>query len=728
MKEVSVEDILQNYNLIVPEIQREYVWGYNEFGIFQTFIKDLKEGFELTGEETQEIIALKQTINNPLIDENTKKTLAIALKQLSKPSKSFNIGFLYSYRPSYYIGNDREEDLYLIDGQQRFTTLFLVLFYFSIKEKRKTDFTTLFKFDAQNEKIAFDYRVRSITHQFIFDLITNSNSVEDLLDIRNKQWFLLNYQNDVTIKSIVGIDDKSGVFNLLSNVFNSDENKYYEYVKNEIRFWHFKTEETSQGEELYITMNSRGQQLADNETIRAKLFDSEEVKQNPLEWSEKWELWQDFFWKNRNKNNKDVTADEGFNEFLRWVQLLKMYETHQLKKISQSNSIQNEKFIKVIQWESDSKLDVIYLTLKDIDLCFRSLEYLYTEFKQQLISEIIPKYKVCKNFDIIQSIWISPDKDGLGQIDLFQILPIILFCNKHFKANVKIDAHNLYRFIRICYGLSKDETIGKAIRNQISNILYLAECVELNGLVMSHLNNVEISKTILNKELKSKLEVYAATDELIFVEDLFWHTEDLNPYDNGEMSHLINISIDSKTQKFSIKIFKDVFEAYELLIENEDNIWGNLINTDVYIDKLDRVEVENKWYKKNGFLSLVGKKAMSNETLESFLIKNQKEFIRKYNDLNEILGEESCKNQIYIYYILCTNNIKGMPIWNWNNNFNFGKWSKYIGFQSLFTNQENKVIYQLYNHSFAENENKILAIQQSVYKNCISTLINWSKN
>ena len=72
-------------------------------------------------------------------------------------------------------------------------------------------------------------------------------------------------------------------------------------------------------------MNSRGQQLADNETIRAKLFDTDIVKSNPLQWSEKWEIWQDFFWKNRSKT-KGFSADEGFNEFLRWVQLLKMIE------------------------------------------------------------------------------------------------------------------------------------------------------------------------------------------------------------------------------------------------------------------------------------------------------------------------------------------------------------------------------------------------------------------
>lgn len=314
MKEVSVEEILQQYNLIVPEIQREYVWGYNQYGIFETFLTDMKEGFSSEADVPPEIKSLQSTLENPLLDEDAKKSL-LSLIERMRPVLSMNIGFLYSYRPSYYIGNDREEDLYLIDGQQRFTTLFLTLFYFALKEGRKEDFFQLFKFDAAKEKIAFDYRVRSITHQFIIDLIAKSETVADLLSVRRQRWFLANYANDTTVKSITGTNENTGVFNLLHQFFGNDIQSYYDYIKKSIKFWHFKTEETSQGEELYITMNSRGQQLADNETIRAKLFDDDRVKNEPLYWSEQWELWQDFFWKHRDRETDGVTADEGFNEF-----------------------------------------------------------------------------------------------------------------------------------------------------------------------------------------------------------------------------------------------------------------------------------------------------------------------------------------------------------------------------------------------------------------------------
>jgi uncharacterized protein with ParB-like and HNH nuclease domain len=726
MKEVSIEEILQQYKLIVPEIQREYVWGNNDYGIFETFLNDIKEAYKSDTGVTPEILSLLKTINSTEISDEIREQLKGALNNIKGSAKSINIGFLYSYKPSYYIGNDREEDLYLIDGQQRFTTLFLLLFYFSLKEKRKQDFISLFSFDSDREKIAFDYRVRSITHQFIVELINNVNTIDDLIELRDKQWFLANYANDVTVKSIAGINNNTGAFNLLNKAFSNDENLYFDFIKRDIKFWHFKTEETSQGEELYITMNSRGQQLADNETIRAKLFESDDVKSNPLMWSEKWEQWQDFFWKHRNKKNIEFTADEGFNEFLRWVQIIKMYE---IEKQNQSKTSLNEdeKIIKVIQWGSGAKLDINYITLADIDLCFNSLKYLYTEFKQEVEKKIKPKYKYCKVFDIIKSSWLSPEKGAIGLNELFEILPILLFCNKHFKNKATIDAHNLFRFVRVCFSLSKDETIGKAIRNQITNILDVAELLQVNEPVTRLLQNNNISKTILNQELNNKLEIYATSDSLLTIEDLFWHAEDLDPKKNGEMSHLIGLAKDKKDGTFNLTNFVKILTGYEILLENQVSIWGNLIHTDVYYDHYDRVGWHNDWYKRSGFLNLVEKKAFSKVSLEEFTINYQKEFIRKYLSLEDIEKENSPKNQLYIYYILGTNNImKGIPIWHWNG-YNFGKWNSYFGFQSLFNSDENKSIYQLYTAAFAGNESKILSVQKSKFKKSLELIINWAK-
>lgn len=718
MKEVSVEEILQNFNLIVPEIQREYVWGANENGIFDTFIKDVNDGFEKASELSPDAINLQQTLLNPALDEATKKSLISLLDKIPKSSHSVNIGFLYSHKPGYYIGNDREEDLYLIDGQQRFTTLFLMLFYFSIKENRKAEFLSLFKFDAKKEKIAFDYRVRSLTHQFIIDLIENVNLIDELLKIREGRWFLSNYKNDVTVSSIVGTDKRKGVFEILEKRFQGEALGYFNFVKKDIKFWHFKTEDTSQGEELYITMNSRGQQLADNENIRAKLFDSGEVRKNPLEWSGKWEIWQDFFWKTRNKKNPKFTADEGFNEFLRWVQLLKMYEVEASSK----------SFIEVLQWDSQSKLNVEYLSLEDIEITFNALKYLLVDFRKAIEDKISPLYsREFEKVDLIDLNWVRPENGILDQINLFKLLPILLFCKKHIRENSKIDELNLFRLCRILFSLSQDETIGKAIRNQIGNVLKCSDSLGLNEDVTGLLYKPEISKTILNNELKIKLELISSSAERMQMENLFWFAEELE-YNEGAIAHIIRVATTDLegVQNFDIKKFCNLIDSLKEILDNEVKIWGNLLHTDTYQDNGDRVVYLWNWYKLSGFLKLVSDRSNSSKSLDEFLISQQKQFIKKYKIVEDLENEPLSKNQLFIYYIICTNKIlKNQALWDWKYGYNFGKYLSYAHFKSIFKNSN---IYQLYNEAFRENEQKILSIQNANHRGVLKTLFEWAYN
>ncbi|MDQ8747840.1 GmrSD restriction endonuclease domain-containing protein [Elizabethkingia miricola] len=177
LEEVSVEAILKLYNLIVPEIQREYVWGFNEHNIIDVFIQDIidgeahkKNGQDLQIEELKKMLALQSTSND------IKNTLEILIQKMNEESSELNIGFLYSYSPGYTTAS-KDRDLYLIDGQQRFTTLFLILFYLSIKEDKVNEFKHLFNVDINKGKLGFDYRVRSLTHQFFIDLIDNTKTI-----------------------------------------------------------------------------------------------------------------------------------------------------------------------------------------------------------------------------------------------------------------------------------------------------------------------------------------------------------------------------------------------------------------------------------------------------------------------------------------------------------------------------------------------------------------------
>ena len=127
LKEQSLLHLLSQNNFIVPEIQREYVWGQNE-DVISRFLDSILEKIGLVCDQC----------GNPT--KNTK----------------INVGFLYTYKPSYVTySHERYLDENIIDGQQRFTTLILLLFYCALKENRTEDFKDVMRLEADLE-MAFD--------------------------------------------------------------------------------------------------------------------------------------------------------------------------------------------------------------------------------------------------------------------------------------------------------------------------------------------------------------------------------------------------------------------------------------------------------------------------------------------------------------------------------------------------------------------------------------------
>lgn len=356
LQEASIDELMSSFNFVIPEIQREYVWGHNEREILDIFFHDLKANKKNDPDNDdldKQIEILRQK------GKLTKESMFELVSDYEK-DKTINIGFLYSYEPNYHMEHfpqsDIFRDVYLIDGQQRFTTLFLLLFYLSIKENIKDEFISLFRFNKEIETVAFDYRVRSLTHNFIIDLIGNISNLYDIDNMEQKTWFLASYKKDPTVNAMVK------ALKIITIHFNESDN-YFDYIKDNVKFWHFKTEKTNQGEELYITMNSRGKQLEDNEELRSILF-SKLTKEEELKYSEKWEMWQDFFWKHRDKKEVNSSADKGFNEFLRCIAGLEA-----LKRKSKD-------FLKLNESISVNKLNV-YIDLHVIEQYFEALKFLH---------------------------------------------------------------------------------------------------------------------------------------------------------------------------------------------------------------------------------------------------------------------------------------------------------------------------------------------------------------
>lgn len=262
MKALNIKELLKNKTLIIPEIQREYVWGATS-NVLKSFIED---------------------INHHIGNEE------------------INVGFLYSYAVHNRVH-------YIIDGQQRLTTLVLLLFYKSIDTTVSLNqFRELIK--VNSPLMAFSYNVRPLTEVFLRQLF--KHNCRDSNIIKRQKWYLEDYNKDVTIQSILKALDLFSQKGLCDNLT-------FERVISKIRFWYFDVEQTSQGEELYITMNSRGKKLTNSEQIKPNLF-SQLNYDEMAKFGKLWDNWEEYFYTIRppkNDKNVMVLVDNAMNNFIK---------------------------------------------------------------------------------------------------------------------------------------------------------------------------------------------------------------------------------------------------------------------------------------------------------------------------------------------------------------------------------------------------------------------------
>ena len=296
MDKKNIEELLGNY-MVVPEIQREYVWGSNK-NIVNQFI-------------------------DSIID-----------------NKDINVGFLYSY------SNGNQE--YIIDGQQRLTTLVLCLYYASLMQKEYyNDFKSLLKVNSSN--MSFTYRVRSNTEEFM-QCLFNSGLYKEK-EIKDSKWYHACYDADLSISSMIAL------LNYLDEIkFNV---KYNDILN--IEFWYYPIDETSLGEDLYITMNSRGKTLDNAEKLKPLLF--EKSRKELKNWGKIWDDWEDFFF--TLLNGDDITKiNVAMNNLIRIV--------WELKTCGEHNELKPFEAIKD-------------LNLSDIELFFDALKLIVnSEFKDKV--------------------------------------------------------------------------------------------------------------------------------------------------------------------------------------------------------------------------------------------------------------------------------------------------------------------------------------------------------
>lgn len=209
----------------------------------------------------------------------------------------------------FVYGDVQNNTLTPLDGQQRLTTLFLLYWYASQKEQVAEEKCFFLK--------KFSYETRPSARKFCETLTTENIDLEcdkTLSEqIKDKNWFPLEWQHDATISSmLVMLDAIQEKFSLVENLYSKLEN---------ISFYFLPIEDMGLTDELYIKMNSRGKPLTQFEHFKAelekqlKLADAKTAKRIGSKIDREW---TDLLWQYRNSGVGDDSDNTTDDEFLRY--------------------------------------------------------------------------------------------------------------------------------------------------------------------------------------------------------------------------------------------------------------------------------------------------------------------------------------------------------------------------------------------------------------------------
>jgi hypothetical protein len=696
--------------IVIPEIQRDYVWKKEQVeGLMNSLLGDY--------------IKFDTEIINVTADNEEIKNLFI--NYYKKQQYASNIGFIYAYNDAEYKGK-----YFLIDGQQRVTTVYLLLLNLFIGTGQKADFEKKYFKDSQ---LKIDFKVRESSRDFFKNFIRFclDNSFEETVDFKadfinkltTQYWYYSEYSNDKTIQSII---NNYVVINSFVQTKSLNSKNFLNYILDYVDCWYFDTNISEQGEELYIYMNARGEQIQNNENIKADLLGA--LKEADIElvsnredyegeksvdgikkyWGKKWEDWQDFFWVNKGNNDN---ADNGFNEFLKCVAGLEQYLVKIENPNAEFSSIYEliklpilENHINNFEWIINNKISF-------------SKNYTYSVWIDNVIAEFwdLFNYKTTDWF-----IDYSDDKKAIELNRMAFIWPIFYYLNKKENNN---DIEEAFRVIRLFYiRLNNNIRAVKSVKGLVEYIVRNGVW-DNNKLQVQNLHLIQNFddeeeaknvKTFLKEEIeKHSFYVNQSTQQIRQIEELVWEIEDhpinLNGRNlkNQNCTHLINFNGNLNLQELEL-VKNKFYELFSLETEIKDgfkfsrNLQSLLLHYGKYHHKvkpdyLDNYDFNN-WRRivrntdGNAFFDFFEEFKKVTVKLRELLDTKELEFC---NNKNEILKKvQDLYSQLIIYSIILK-----QKTWQKGGRMAIKNWESQDG---LFDNIAN--IYNLQSNFISQNE------------------------
>lgn len=257
--------------VVIPDIQRDYCWGSDA-------PSDKVSGF------------------------------VKALIDLFSEGRQAQIGIIYGYS-----GSETPGCIHVIDGQQRLTTLYLLVGML-YRRTRRLDLRRMLMSDYEltdDREPQMVYQVRDEALYFMSDLVSEFfiNSNGRLSMIKSASWYHNVYESDPSVQSFISaIRSIDTILEEASADVSFDFDAFAGYVTGQVSMVYFDLGSRAAAEDMFILLNAAGDPPSDVHSAKIRCVRS--VADYDL-----WDEMEQWFWVNRSRAHH-YTSDPGMSRLL----------------------------------------------------------------------------------------------------------------------------------------------------------------------------------------------------------------------------------------------------------------------------------------------------------------------------------------------------------------------------------------------------------------------------
>lgn len=295
--------------IVIPDMQRDYCWGTKE---------DVAAG---------------------AVDKVT--VFLLSIMHLYQTRTRSTLGLLYGYE--YPAATNH---IMIIDGQQRLTTLYLLIGMLYRRTPRE-DLRRLLISDYElidDREPRLLYQVRSEALYFMSDLVTHFFLDRNgrLSQLEQSRWYCATYNSDPTVQSFISaLRSIDRVIEQLADHVEIDYDELANFIVDDLVLYYHDLGSRSTAEDMFITINTTGEPLTMPQNYKSILI---ELSHDAASAISKWEEMEQWAWEHRPKlaAGRTTTSDARLESLMR---IWDVYCDHdRIKAFSPANFVRLYRF------------------------------------------------------------------------------------------------------------------------------------------------------------------------------------------------------------------------------------------------------------------------------------------------------------------------------------------------------------------------------------------------